>query len=115
MRKRKAVDQGSHKGAKKGMTLCVLTDADVDQSRITMEMAEAVEPMDPTKVVETAFLEECQAHYTCQEKSSCSRYKPSKGKVRPDIEEGSVMNDFINTPHGVKCYQVMPQLFFQND
>ena len=100
-RKRKAMRQG-------GRT--VLADRSVNQ-----EMAEPVVPIDPAKAAEIAFLEERRSHYACREKSSHSRFEPPKGKVRPDLDIGSPMDDFINPPDGVNCRRVVPTLFFQND
>jgi hypothetical protein len=101
--KRKALRQG-------GRT--VLTDSSVDNQ----EMAEPVAPIDPVKAAEIAFLEERRVHYARREKSShAGRFEPPKGKVRPDIEIGSPMDDFINPPEGVKCRRVVPTLFFRND
>jgi hypothetical protein len=100
-RKRKALQQG-------GRT--VLADRGINQ-----EMAEPVVPVDPAKAAEIAFLEERRCHYARREKSSHGRFEPPKGKVRPDLEIGSAMDDFINPPNGVKCRRVVPTLFFQND
>ena len=100
-RKRKAVQQG-------GRT--VLADRSVNQ-----ELAEPVVPIDPAKAAEIAFLDERRAHYAHREKSTQGRFEPPRGKVRPDLEIGSAMDDFINPPDGVKCRRVVPTLFFQND
>jgi superfamily II DNA/RNA helicase len=100
-RKRKAVRQGGR---------MVLADFSLNQ-----EMAAPIVPINLVKAAEIAFLEERQVHFAHREKSSHGRFEPPKGKVRPDIEVGSAMDDFINPPDGVKCRRVVPTLFFQND